>query len=71
MVEAPVAVVPFNQGPKQEVDVMADYNYSTLNLDLDDVLPFVAIPENGREIDGLSNKSELAYRVMLVNLLWL
>lgn len=71
MVEAPVAVVPFNQGPKQEFDAMADYNYSTLNLDLDSILPFAAIPENGRKIDGLSNKSELAYRVMLVNLLWL
>ena len=50
---------------------MADYNYSTLNLDLDSILPFAAIPENGCKIDGLSNKLELAYRVMLVNLLWL
>lgn len=50
---------------------MVDYIYSTLNLnlDLDYVLPFAAIPENGREIDGLDDKSELAHRVMLVNLL--
>jgi hypothetical protein len=45
MVEAPVAVVPFNQGPKQGVDVMADYNYSTLNLDLDDALPLPPFPK--------------------------
>ena len=48
---------------------MVDYIYSTLNLDLDYVLPFAAIPENGREIDGLDDKSELAHHVMLVNLL--
>jgi len=40
-----------------------------LNLDLDYVLPFTVIPENGREIDGLDDKSELAHRIMLVNLL--
>ena len=47
---------------------MVDY---TLNLDLDYVLPFATIPENGCEIDGLDDKSELAHRVMLVNLLHL
>ena len=64
-----LTVVPFNQGSKQDVDALVDYIYSTLNLDLDYVLPFAAIPENGREIDGLDDKSELAHRVMLVNLL--
>jgi len=48
---------------------LVDYIYSTLNFYLDYVLPFAAIPENGREIDGLDDKSELAHRVMLVNLL--
>src|SRR5712691_3541182 len=31
--------------------------------------PFAAIPENGREIDGLDDKSEVAHRIMPVNLL--
>ena len=38
-------------------------------MDLDYILPFAAIPENGREIDGLDDRSELAHRVMLTNLL--
>ncbi|KAF8312438.1 fatty acid synthase, partial [Clavulina sp. PMI_390] len=66
---AALTVVPFNQGSKQDVDALVDYVYSTLNLDLDYILPFAAIPENGREIDSLDDKSELAHRVMLVNLL--
>ena len=38
-------------------------------MDLDYILPFAAIPENGREIDGLDDRSELAHQVMLTNLL--
>ncbi|KAE9386702.1 hypothetical protein BT96DRAFT_1083443 [Gymnopus androsaceus JB14] len=40
---------------------------STLGMDLDFILP--GIPENGREIDGIDDKSELAHRIMLTNLL--
>ena len=36
------------QGSKQDVEALVDYIYSTLGLDLDYVLPFAAIPENGR-----------------------
>lgn len=36
---------------------------------MDFVVPFAAISENGREIDGLDSKSELAHRIMLTNLL--
>ncbi|KAI0342734.1 fatty acid synthase [Trametopsis cervina] len=64
-----LTVVPFNQGSKQDVEALVEYIYSTLGLDLDYVLPFAAVPENGREIDGLDDKSELAHRIMLVNLL--
>ncbi|KAI0918227.1 hypothetical protein AcV7_007029 [Taiwanofungus camphoratus] len=64
-----LTVVPFNQGSKQDVEALVDYIYSTLGLDLDYVLPFAAVPENGREINGLDDKSELAHRIMLVNLL--
>jgi len=38
-------------------------------MDLDYVVPFAAISENGREIDNLDDKSELAHRLMLTNLL--
>lgn len=62
-------VLPFNQGSKQDVEGVVDYIYETLGLDLDYILPFAAVPENGREIDGLDDKSELAHRVMLVNVL--
>ena len=64
-----LTVVPFNQGSKQDVEALVDYIYATLSLDLDYILPFAAVPENGREIDGLDDKSELAHRIMLVNLL--
>jgi len=64
-----LTVVPFNQGSKQDVEALVDYIYATLGMDLDYILPFAAIPENGREIDTLDDKSELAHRIMLVNLL--
>ncbi|EEB89578.1 hypothetical protein MPER_12305, partial [Moniliophthora perniciosa FA553] len=64
-----LTVVPFNQGSRQDVEALVDYIYSTLGLDLDFILPFAGIPENGREIDGIDDKSELAHRIMLTNLL--
>ncbi|KAF2086578.1 hypothetical protein K490DRAFT_43995 [Saccharata proteae CBS 121410] len=65
-------VVPFNQGSKQDVDALVDYIYDTkkgLGWDLDYVIPFAAISEQGREIDGIDSKSELAHRIMLTNVL--
>lgn len=65
-------VVPFNQGSKQDVEALVDYIYDPkdgLGWDLDFVIPFAAIPENGREIDNIDSKSELAHRIMLTNLL--
>lgn len=67
--DSSLTVVPFNQGSKQDVEALVDYIYSNLGMDLDYILPFAAIPENGREIDGIDDRSELAHRVMLVNLL--
>ena len=67
-----LVVVPFNQGSKQDVDALIDYIYNNktgLGWDLDYVVPFAAIPENGREIDNIDSKSELAHRIMLTNLL--
>ncbi|RJE24442.1 fatty acid synthase [Aspergillus sclerotialis] len=67
-----LVVVPFNQGSKQDVEALVDYIYNTkqgLGWDLDFVVPFAAIPENGREIDSIDSKSEFAHRIMLTNLL--
>jgi fatty acid synthase subunit alpha, fungi type len=38
-------------------------------MDLDYILPSAVIPKNGREIDSLDDKSEVAHRIMLVDLL--
>ncbi|KAG5646963.1 hypothetical protein DXG03_001686 [Asterophora parasitica] len=64
-----LTVVPFNQASKQDVEALVDYVYANLGMDLDYIIPFAGIPENGREIDGLDDRSELAHRMMLVNLL--
>ena len=64
-----LTVVPFNQGSKQDVEALVDYIYSTFGMDPDYILLFAAVPGNGREIDGLDDKSELAHHIMLVNLL--
>jgi len=64
-----LTVVPFNQASKQDVEALVDYIYANLGMDLDYILPFSGIPENGREINGLDDRSELAHCMMLVNLL--
>ena len=67
-----MVVVPFNQGSKQDVDALIEYIYDPkkgLGWDLDFIIPFAAIPENGREIDSIDSKSELAHRIMLTNLI--
>ncbi|KAJ7502466.1 putative fatty-acid synthase complex protein [Mycena galericulata] len=64
-----LTVVPFNQGSKQDVEALVDYIYANLGMDLDYIIPFAGVPENGREIDGLDAKCELAHRIMLGNLL--
>ena len=66
-----LVLVSFNQGSKQDVEELVDYIYSDsgINWDLDYVLPFAAISENGNEIDSIDSKSELAHRLMLTNVL--
>lgn len=66
--------VPFNGGSLQDVKAFCKYIYDNessggLGWDLDIVIPFAAISEVGREIDGIDGKSELAHRVMLTNVL--
>jgi fatty acid synthase subunit alpha len=65
----PPAIIAPQLNTKQDVETLVDYIYMTLGLDLDYDIPFAAVPDNGREIDGLDDKSELAHRIMLVNLL--
>ncbi|CAK7199721.1 beta subunit of fatty acid synthetase [Sporothrix eucalyptigena] len=70
--DSQLVVVPFNQGSKQDVDALVDYIYDSKNglgWDLDFIVPFAAISENGRQIDGIDSKSELAHRIMLTNLI--
>ncbi|CAK9439070.1 uncharacterized protein LODBEIA_P32940 [Lodderomyces beijingensis] len=67
-------VVPFNQGSKQDVEALADYIYNDpkkngLGWDLDTIIPFAAIPENGNGIDNIDSKSEFAHRMMMTNLM--
>ncbi len=64
-----LTAVPFNQASKQDVETLVEYLYTTPGMDLDCILPFADIPENGHEIDGLDDRSELPHRMMLVNLL--
>ncbi|AET37910.1 trifunctional fatty acid synthase subunit FAS2 Ecym_2158 [Eremothecium cymbalariae DBVPG len=67
-------VVPFNQGSKQDVEALISYIYDDpkaggLGWDLDAVIPFAAIPENGIELENIDSKSEFAHRIMLTNIL--
>ncbi|ORY41089.1 fatty acid synthase [Rhizoclosmatium globosum] len=66
-------VVPFNGGSLQDTKALVEYIYDTdpkngLGWDLDFVIPFAAISVQGREIDGIDSRSELAHRIMLTNL---
>lgn len=63
-------VVPFNQASLQDVKSLVDWIYDPvkgLGVDLDHIVPFAAIPESGREMDEIDSKSELAHRMMLIN----
>ncbi|CAI1780489.1 hypothetical protein SEUBUCD646_0P00590 [Saccharomyces eubayanus] len=67
-------VVPFNQGSKQDVEALIEYIFDSeknggLGWDLDAIIPFAAIPEQGIEIENIDSKSEFAHRIMLTNIL--
>ncbi|CAL9728619.1 fatty acid synthase subunit alpha [Monosporozyma unispora] len=66
-------VAPFNQGSKKDVEAIVDYIYDDeknggLGWDLDAIIPFAAIPENGIELEHIDSKSEFAHRIMLTNI---
>ncbi|KAL9613426.1 MAG: hypothetical protein Q9167_002024 [Letrouitia subvulpina] len=64
-------VIPCNQASKQDCEALINYIYGQtgLNRNLDAIVPFAAISESGAEIDDLGAQSELAHRMMLVNVL--
>ncbi|KAL2132505.1 hypothetical protein VTI74DRAFT_3724 [Chaetomium olivicolor] len=67
-----LVLVPFNGGSSQDVQNLVKYIYDDerkggLGWDLDHIVPFAAVGEAGRAIDGIDDKSELAHRVMLTN----
>lgn len=66
-----LVLLPFNQGSSRDCEALIDHIYSDtgLNRDLDAIIPFAAISETGKEIDELGAKSELAHRMMMVNVL--
>ncbi|KAL3420503.1 Fatty acid synthase subunit alpha 7 [Phlyctema vagabunda] len=67
-----LVVLPFNQGSQRDVDKLISYTYDSkdgLGWDLDCIIPFAAISENGHQIDELDSRTELAHRLMLTNTL--
>ena len=61
-------VLPFNQGSQRDVQNLVQYLESDPAWDLDYIVPFAAISENGRSVEEIDSKSELAHRLMLTNL---
>lgn len=67
-----LVVVPYNAASYRDTKNLVDYIYASedangLGWDLDFVIPFAAIPEKNREIENIDSHSELAHRIMLVN----
>eukprot|EP01063_Lacrimia_lanifica_P028304 TRINITY_DN4106_c0_g1_i1.p2 TRINITY_DN4106_c0_g1~~TRINITY_DN4106_c0_g1_i1.p2 ORF type:complete len:1271 (+),score=736.51 TRINITY_DN4106_c0_g1_i1:60-3872(+) len=71
---AALHVVPFNGGSMADCKSVVDFVFDSekeggLGTDLDFVVPFAAISEQGMELDNIGSKSELAHRIMLTNVL--
>ncbi|KDN47731.1 thiolase-like protein [Tilletiaria anomala UBC 951] len=64
-----LTILPFNGASKADVQSLADYIYDTMNIDLDHVYAGAAISEQGMPIDQIGDKSELAHRLMLTNVI--
>ncbi|KAI8919392.1 fatty acid synthase [Powellomyces hirtus] len=66
-----LVLVPFNGASFQDTGALVDYIYDPKGLgwDLDFIIPFAAIPVQGKELDDIDSRSELAQRIMLTNLL--
>eukprot|EP00397_Hematodinium_sp_SG-2012_P000216 GEMP01000216.1.p1 GENE.GEMP01000216.1~~GEMP01000216.1.p1 ORF type:complete len:2535 (+),score=668.96 GEMP01000216.1:959-7606(+) len=62
-----LTLLPFNQGSVQDVASLVSHVYDVLKLDLNYVVPFAAISENGSDISAIEGRNELSHRVMLTN----
>ncbi|POR32439.1 Uncharacterized protein TPAR_07356 [Tolypocladium paradoxum] len=62
-------VVPFNQGSQQDVGNLVQWITDDGGWDLDFIIPFAALSENGRDLENLDSRTEIAHRLMLTNLL--
>lgn len=62
-----LVVVPCNAASRQDVEALVAYVYKDLGWDLDYVVPFAAIDEGGRDVTNLDDRSEVAHRMMLIN----
>ncbi|KAL8719646.1 MAG: hypothetical protein Q9225_003368 [Loekoesia sp. 1 TL-2023] len=64
-------VLPCNQASTQDCQSLIEHIYShdELHRNLDAIIPFAAVSQSGAEIDDLGARSELAHRMMLVNVL--
>ncbi|KAG8415318.1 putative PKS/NRPS-like protein biosynthetic cluster [Metarhizium acridum] len=62
-------VVPFNQGSYNDIQNLVQWIQDDDAWDLDFVIPFAALKENGRSLLSLDSRSEISHRVMLTNLL--
>ena len=67
-------VTPFNGGSQTDIKSLVDFVYDDvksegLATDIDFIIPFAAISEQGMEIDNIGSRSELAHRIMLTNVL--
>ncbi|KAL6885675.1 fatty acid synthase subunit alpha reductase [Trichoderma evansii] len=62
-------VVPFNQASQNDVQRLIQWLYADESWDLDFVIPFAALAENGRDLENLDCRSEIAHRLMLTNVL--
>jgi phosphopantetheine--protein transferase-like protein len=65
---ARLLVVPCNQGSVTDLRALIDWVYADLGLDLDFVIPFGAISEQGVMLEDLGSRSEAAFRIMLTNI---
>lgn len=62
-------LVPFNQGSSQDVESLMQWIDQDNEWDLDFIIPFAALSVNGRDLENLDSRSEIALRLMLTNLL--
>ncbi|KAK3901810.1 thiolase-like protein [Staphylotrichum tortipilum] len=64
---AKLSVVPFNQASAQDCEKLVEYVLAEGGVDA--VVPFAAVSQEGVEVDGIGAASEVALRVMMVNVI--